>query len=34
MLQKKLTEQEKTIEYLKTKYKEKTGEEIVMPKKW
>jgi hypothetical protein len=34
MLQKKVTEQEKTIQYLKNKYKEKTGEDIAMPKKW
>lgn len=34
MLAKKVSEQERAIAYLKEKYKEKTGEEIVMPKKW
>ncbi len=33
-MQKKLAEQNKTIQYIKSKYKEKTGEEIVMPKEW
>jgi hypothetical protein len=33
-MQKRLQEQHRTIEYIKTKYKEKTGEEIVMPKTW
>jgi hypothetical protein len=33
-MQRKLEEQTKTIQYIKTKYKEKTGEEIVMPKGW
>lgn len=33
-MQKKIVEQSKTIEYIKSKYKEKTGEEIVMPKSW
>lgn len=33
-MQKKLIEQTKTIEYIKTKYKERTGEEIVMPRSW
>ena len=33
-MQRKLQEQTKTIEYLKSKYKERTGEDIVMPKSW
>lgn len=33
-MQRKLEEQHKTIQYIKNKYKEKTGEEIVMPKNW
>ena len=33
-MQRKLEEQTKTIQFIKTKYKEKTGEEIVMPKGW
>lgn len=33
-MQKKIAEQTKTIQYIKNKYKEKTGEEIVMPKDW
>lgn len=33
-MQRKLEEQTKTIQFIKTKYKEKTGEEIVMPKTW
>ena len=30
----KIEEQNKTIAYIKNKYKEKTGEEIVMPRNW
>jgi hypothetical protein len=33
-MQKRLQEQSRTIEYIKSKYKEKTGEDIVMPKSW
>jgi hypothetical protein len=33
-MQKKIEDQHKTIQYIKNKYKEKTGEEIVMPKSW
>ena len=33
-MQKKIEEQTKTIQFIKTKYKEKTGEEIIMPKGW
>lgn len=33
-MQKKLEEQTKTIEYIKKLYKEKTGEDVVMPMTW
>jgi hypothetical protein len=33
-MQKRLQEQTRTIEFIKSKYKEKTGEDIVMPKSW
>ena len=33
-MQRRIQEQSRTIEYIKSKYKEKTGEEIVMPKTW
>lgn len=33
-MHKKIAEQTKTIQYIKNKYKEKTGEDIVMPKDW
>ena len=33
-MQKRLQEQTRTIEYIKSKYKEKTGEDIIMPKSW
>lgn len=34
MMQKQIEEQSKTIEYIKRLYKEKTGEDIVMPMSW
>jgi hypothetical protein len=33
-MHKRLQEQNRTIQYIKTKYKEKTGEDIIMPKSW
>jgi hypothetical protein len=33
-MQKKIDEQTKTIEYIKRQYKEKTGEDIIMPLSW
>lgn len=31
---KKIEEQTKTIEYIKKMYKQKTGEEVIMPMSW
>jgi hypothetical protein len=33
-MQTKISQQNRTIEYIKNQYKQKTGEEIIMPKNW